>query len=150
MAPGQQSALRGVRGWRRSRGRGRRRHRGSPGADAIALFRGYRGPPGGGGPNYGLYPITLNSTHLGGCGKQPWPPNQLFGGVHFANASVRASGNRPFFGVGTTMPNGSAATDVTGVVDVFAPAADDGACKEALGPLGASLQVRAACHRREA
>ena len=31
-----------------------------------------------------------------------------------------------------------------------APAADDGACKEALGPLGASLQVRAACHRREA
>ena len=99
--------------------------------------------------SYGMYPITLNTSHLSGCGKKPWPAGQLFGGAAFRRTSIRGGGlGLPFFGVTALMPRGSSAANVTGAVDVYPPAGANATleCSPKLGQLGSSLSIRAVCH----
>ena len=99
--------------------------------------------------SYGRFPVTLNVSHLAGCGKAPWPPGQDFGGARFDNTSIHISDARPFFGVTTVLPPGSRATDISGMIDVYASATNAArACSTSLGPLSdPSVTLRARCHQ---
>ena len=96
---------------------------------------------------YGLAPITVNVTHFHGCGKQPWPAGQTFGGVVFKETQVRKIPDVPFFAVGRqTHGLDWHVANVTGVVDVYASARGTNECKLNLGPLGEEVTMRSACH----